>query len=165
MSTLQDSMQAYKKQLEDGPIREAYQGLMKYLMNLRTYFKNTYPDFYISSLYQGYMDMSFFSIYSSSLKTQKLKVAILFIHEPFRFEVWLVGSNKQVQSRYWKKIKESDWYQYPLVPSTKGVDAIIKHVLVENPDFNDFGSLTKQIENETMRFIQDVEGFLSKLNN
>ena len=165
MGTLQEAMQAYRKQLEMGDIKEAYQGLMQYLLDLRIYFKNTYPDYYVSSLYQGFMDMTFFSIYSPSLKNRKLKIAILFLHETFRFEVWLVGFNKQIQSKYWKKIKETNWNQYHVVPTTKGVDAIVEHILVDNPDFSDVDTLSKQIERGTLTFIKDVESFLSTLKN
>lgn len=165
MATLQEAMNEYKKQLEKGTIKEAYQGLIRYVADLRTHFKTTNPDYYVSSLYPGSMDMTFFSIYSQSLKFRGLKIGIIFVHETFRFEVWLVGFNKQMQSKYWNVIKDSGWYQYQIVPTTQGVDAIIEHILVDNPDFNDFGSLTKQIESGTMQFIQDVECFLSTLKN
>jgi hypothetical protein len=83
------------------------------------------------------------------------------VHETFRFEVWLAGYNKQVQSKYWKLFKESNWNQYHLVPTTQGVDSILESVLVDNPDFRDLEALTTQIERETLNFIKDVESFLS----
>ena len=46
--------------------------------------------------------------------------------------------------------------------SIKDADSILEHILVENPDFRDLDRLTKQIERETMKFIKDVESFLSK---
>jgi hypothetical protein len=91
-----------------------------------------------------------------------LKVAIVFIHDTFRFEVWLAGYNKQVQTKYWKLVKESDWNKYHIPLTTKGVDSIIEYILVENPDFSDLDTLTKQIERGTLKFIKDVENFLSK---
>jgi hypothetical protein len=33
---------------------------------------------------------------------------------------------------------------------------------VDNPDFSDLDALTEQIERETLKFIKDVEGFLSE---
>lgn len=69
--------------------------------------------------------------------------------------------NKEVQAKYWKLFKENGWNKYPLVPTPKDVDAIIEHVLIENPDFNDLDRLTKQIEKGTLNFINDVEDFLS----
>ncbi len=163
MKSFHDCVQEYKKQLEKGEIREAYRGLMEYIMALRTHFKNKYPDYFVSgSIYYGYMDMTYFSFFPESLKRRELKVAIVFIHQACRFEAWLAGYNKQVQSKYWKLFKESDWNKYHVVPTTRGVDSIIEYVLVDNPDFNDLETLTKQIETETLKFIKDAESFLSK---
>ena len=163
MESFHEYINEYRKQLEKGAINRAYKGLMEYIMELRTHFKNKYPDYFVSgSIYYGYMDMTYFSFYPKSLKDRNLKVAIVFIHDTFRFEVWLAGYNKQVQTKYWELFKESDWNKYHIVSTTKGVDSIIEHILVDNPDFSDLDSLTKQIERETIKFIRDVESFLSK---
>jgi hypothetical protein len=163
MESFQEYINEYRKQLEKGAIKEAYKGLMEYIMSLRTHFKNKYPDYFVSgSIYYGYMDMTYFSFFPKSLKHRKLKIAIVFIHEAFRFEVWLAGNNKQVQSKYWKLFKESDWNKYHIVSTTKGVDSIVEYILVDNPDFSDLDTLTKQIERATLKFIKDVESFLSK---
>ena len=163
MKSFQEYMNEYRKQVEKGDIKEAYKGLMKYIMDLRTHFKNKYPDYFVSgSIYQGYMDMTYFSFIPESLKSKKLKIAIVFCQETFRFEVWLVGYNKQIQTKYWKLFKESDWDKYHIPSTTKGVDSIIEYILVDNPDFNDLDTLTKQIEKGTLKFIKDIENFLSK---
>jgi hypothetical protein len=62
-------------------------------------------------------------------------------------------------------IKENDWNKYHIVSTTKGVDSIIEYILVDNPDFSDLDSLTKQIETGTLKFIEDVENFLSQHKN
>lgn len=161
MGSFQEYVYEYRKQLEKGAVQKAYKGLMEYIMDLRTYFKNKYPDYFVSgSIYYGYMDMTYFSFFPQSLKDRNLKVAIVFLHEAFRFEAWLAGTNKQVQTEYWKLFKESGWEQYHIVPTTKGADSIIEGILVGNPDFSDLNALTKQIEGETLRFIKDIEGFL-----
>lgn len=163
MASFPEYINEYRKQLEKGAIRAAYQGLMEYIMGLRTYFKNKYPDYFVSgSIYYGYMDMTYFSFFPESIKRRNLKIAIVFIHDAFRFEAWLAGVNKQVQGDYWKLFKDSDWKKYHIVPTTKGVDSIVKHILVGNPDFSDLDTLTKQIESETLKFIEDVESFLSE---
>jgi hypothetical protein len=112
------------------------------------------------SVYYGYMDMTYFSFFPKSLKRQKLKIAIVFLHEAFRFEVWLVGNNRTVQTKYWKLFTESDWNKYHIATPAKGVDAILDHIIIENPDFRELDTLTKQIERGTLKFIQDVENFL-----
>ena len=158
-------MNEYKKQLQNGVIQKAYRGLMECIMDLRTHLQHKYPDYFVSAIYYGYMDMTYFSFTSRTLQERRLKAAIVFIHDAFKFEVWLAGHNKSVQDKYWKLFKESGWDKYRLVPSTKDADSIIEHVLVEDPDFSDLESLTKRIEKESLRFIGDVEGFIYKLDD
>jgi len=162
MRSFHEYINEYRKQIEKGDIKEAYKGLMEYIMDLRLHFKNKYPDYFVSgSIYYGYMDMTYFSFFPKSLKLRKLKIAIVFIHDTFRFEVWLAGYNKQIQTKYWRLIKESDWNKYRIPLTTKDVDYIIEYILVDNPDFSDLDMLTKQIEKGALKFIKDVENFLS----
>ena len=44
----------------------------------------------------------------------------------------------------------------------KGIDSILEHILVDNPDFSDLDALTAQIEHETLAFITEIESFLSE---
>lgn len=162
MESLPEYVKEYRKQLEKGYIQKAYQGLMEYIMDLRTHFKNKYPDYFVSgSIYYGYMDMTYFAFSPESLKKRNLKIAIVFTHDTLRFEVWLAGYNKQVQQKYWGLFKESNWNKYKIVPTTKSVDSIIEYNLVDNPDFSDLDALTKHIEKGTLNFIKDIEDFLS----
>jgi len=162
MEPFYEAIAEYRTQLQKGAVQKAYKGLMEYLMGLRIYFQHKYPDHFVSgSLYYGYMDMTYFAFFSGTLKERGLKVAIVFLHEAFRFEAWLAGSNKQVQREYWKLIKDSGWDKYHLVSTTAGADSILEHVLVENPDFSDLEALTRQVETGTLSFIKDVENLLS----
>lgn len=166
MKSFNEYIIEYRKQIEKGDIKEAYKGLMEYIMNLRSHFSNKYPDYLVSgSIYYGYMDMTYFSFTPESLKSKKLKIAIVFIHDKIRFEVWLAGANKQVQSKYWKFFKESNWNKYRIPSNMKGVDSIVEYDLVDNPDFNDLDTLTKKIEGGTLKFIEDIETFLYKNSN
>ena len=162
MESLQASMITYKHQLQKGDIVRAYRGLMAYMQDLRTHFAKTYPDYFVSgSLYTGYMDMTYFAVSPPALKQRSLKAAIVFVHEPFRFEVWLSGVNRQIQAEWWKVIKTSGWDTYSVVPVISGSDAIVEHVLLQDPDFGDLPALTAEVERGTMHFIRDVEAFLS----
>jgi hypothetical protein len=166
MKPFHEYMDEYRKQMRKGDIAEAYKGLMDYIMNLRRHFQNKYPDYFVSgSIYYGYMDMTYFSFFPKSLKNRKLKIGIVFIHDTCRFEVWLFGYNKQVQAKYWKLFKENDWNTYRIPSTIKGMDSIIEYIVVDNPDFSDLDTLTKQIEKGTLKFIKDVENFLSNHEN
>ena len=163
MESFHEYMTEYNKQLKKGHIKKAYKGLMEYFRDLRSHFKNKYPDYFVSSsIYFGYMDMTYFSFFPKSLKSRKFKIAIVFIHDTFRFEVWLAGVNRDVQVKYCKLIKESGWNEYHIASNPRDVDYIVDHILIDHPDFSDLDNLTKQIEIGTLDFIKDVEGFLSK---
>jgi hypothetical protein len=162
MESMPEYIKEYKKQLGKGVIQRAYQGLMKYIMDLRTHFSKNFPDFAPGNIYHGYMDMTYFPISPKSLKSRKLKIAVVFNYDQFRFEVWLAGYNKQIQQKYRILFQESDWNKYRIPSAIKGVDSIAEYTLAENPDFDDLDGLTKQIEKGTLNFISDIEDFLSK---
>jgi hypothetical protein len=165
MASFQENMLAYKAELEKGSIQQAYKGLMEYMLKLRSHFQNQLPGCEVpGSIYFGYMDMTYFSIIPPALKEHKLKIALVFLHEAFRFEVWLSGYNRQVQARYWKLIREAGWGHYRLVGDPLKADAILEHVLVEKPDFDDLTGLTAQIEGETLSFIANAEVLLSSIS-
>lgn len=162
MESLQNHINEYRKLLEKGSIQKAYRGVMEYISALKAHFHRTSPDLSeAGSLYYGYMDMTYFSLNPATLKKRRLKIAVVYLHEACRFEVWLSGYNKQVQARYWELIKASGWNKYRLVPERKGKDSILEHTLVESPDFDDPDALTRQIEQGTVQFIKDVEAFLA----
>lgn len=162
METFHEQMMEYKKEMEIGVIQSAYRGLMGFIMGLKMHFKNTYPEYTVSGrIYQGYMDMTYFSIIPEALKERKLKIAVVFLHQEFRFETWLSGQNKQVLTRYWELIEQAGWGKYRIVKPDKGSDSILEHSLVEDPDFRNLDDLTQRIETETTTFLQDVVNFIS----
>jgi hypothetical protein len=70
MGSFHEYMCEYKKQLNKGYIQEAYQGLMDFFRDLRSYLKNKHPEYFVSSsIYYGYMDMKYFSFFPKSLKS------------------------------------------------------------------------------------------------
>ena len=161
MDSFHENMDEFKKQIQKGAIVDAYRGLLEYIMKLRTYFSNNYPDYTISSnIYFGYMDMTYFSVIPHIFKEKKLKIAIVFNYETFGFEVWLSAVNKNVLTKYWKLIKEKKWDKYRIVKPGKGIDSILEYNLVNSPDFRNLDALTKQIERGTLNFIKEVENFL-----
>ena len=163
MDSFQQCMQVYKQLLQQGQLQQAYQGLMQYMLDLRNHVKSRHPDFSVSNnLYFGYMDMTYFACFPPLLKARSLKIAVVFIHPTFRFEVWLSAVNKQVQADYWQRIKARGWGKYRLVESIQGADSILEHILVDDPDFSDLPALTARIEAGTLAFIRDIESFLAQ---
>ena len=163
MKPFHEQIMEYKRQMEKGVIQSAYRGLMEFIMGLRMHFKNTYPDYTVSgSIYQGYMDMTYFSIIPKALKERNLKIAVVFLHREFRFEAWLSGQNKHILTKYWEMLEQSGWDKYRIVKPEKGVDSILEHCLVEDPDFRELDDLIQRLETETTTFLQDVVNFISE---
>lgn len=158
MDTFNENMHEYKHQLQKGAIQKAYRGLMEYMLALKAHFAKAYPQYALpGSLYFGYMDMTYFAIVPPSLKQLGLKIALVFVHEPFRFEVWLSGANRDIQAQTWQKLKDSGWIAYPLVADPRKADAVVEHIIAADPDFSDLPGLTALIEREILTFIKDVE--------
>lgn len=89
-------------------------------------------------------------------------MALIFVHDEARFEVWLVGFNKQVQKEYWEVLRQCDYCEHRVPKTTQGVLSIAEHVLTENPDFDDPETLTIQIEGGMLQFIERIEHILSQ---
>lgn len=162
MPSIRKDMEILHGQLRNGAIQRAYRALLSYMMELRTHFRNKYPESSVSAIYQGYMDMTYFAISPPLLKQRDLKIAIVFNYEAFRFEAWLSGRNRKVNRQYWELFKDREWPTYRVVTPATGVDSIVECDLAKDFDLSDRDALTKTIESGTRAFIEDIEAFLSK---
>ncbi len=164
MHTFDESMAEYRKQLQKGQLQTAYQGLMAYFRDLRSHFERAHPHYPPSAnIYYGYMDMTYFALFPESLKARKLKIPIVFVHDTFRFEVWLSGANRRAQSACWELLQEIGWNKYRLAKNPRTEDFVIAHILEEDPDFSDLTRLTGQIDAGTAAFIREIENKFAEL--
>ena len=163
MNTLDEHIKEYQKQLNKGHIQKAYTGIMAFMASVKSYLTDKYPDFSTSSLYFGTMDMTYFAFTPIHLKEKKLKVAIVFLHEACRFEVWLAGSNRKIQSKVINQLSKKNLGEYQLSRVSPGIDSIIESVLVEKPDFDMPDALRYQIEEKTIEFIEEMTLLLNQL--
>ena len=162
MDSMHEDMNELRQHLRSGSIQKAYRALLGYMMDLRKHFQKRHPDYSVSGLYQGYLDMTYFAVVPPSLKRRGLKIAIVFNYGAFRFEAWLAGSNRQVQQKYWELFKDTPWAEYRVVPPAVGVDSIVECDLAEDFDFRDPDTLTSAIEKKAAKFTKDLERFLSR---
>lgn len=156
MDSLNTKIREYTHQLSKGHIQKAYKGLMTFMSSLRAQLESQYPQYTVSALYFGYMDMTYFAFTPPALKDKKLKVALVYIHETGRFEAWLGGSNRKIQAETIELLTGKDIHGYKLSQVSPGVDSIIETILVEQPDFDHSDELKQQIENRLIEFIQDM---------
>ena len=80
-----------------------------------------------------------------------------------KLEIWLSGINKQIQAKYWNILKTKGINAYHLPKTLKGSDSIIEYSLIDKPDFNDPGALTRQIESGTKTFLNDIKELIKDI--
>lgn len=138
-----------------------YHQLIDYMKELRTFFHKEYDThFILGSIYQGNPDFSYFSLTTEELKKQKLKFVIVLNHKMLSFSICLSGQNKSIRKKHWQMFSESDWNKYHVAESIEDSLSIIEHVIVKEPDFKNKRNLTKQIEKESLKFIEEIKMIL-----
>ncbi len=89
MGSFSNSLNEFKDQILKGDIVVTYRGLMEYFGYLKSHFRNNHPGYDVNgNTYFGYLDMTYFPIFTERLKERGLKIALVFVYETFRFEVW-----------------------------------------------------------------------------
>jgi len=151
----------YKEQLAKGEIQAAYNILLKYIMHLKTYCKKTFPENYsFGNISSGRMDFTYFPFFDDYLRKEKLRFGIMLNHCEMRFELWLMGQNAEIQTRYWNLLKQSPWNQHRIdMPKY----SVIEMVLVETPDFDNVAALTAEISTKALCFSEEIIGHLKTL--
>ncbi len=144
---------AYKELLKDGDVQVAYAELVKYIQKLKTAFSKDLGDTYsVGSVFQGYMDYTYFYLSNDFLKDKKLKLGLVFNHNHVRFEAWLLGQTKDIQEKYWQLLKNTKWINVAEMPQY----SIFEVVLVDNPDFDDLDTLTEKIKTKLISVAKDI---------
>lgn len=164
MKDLNHYVDKYKEQLKKGDIQEAYVELVKYVTRLGTTLsKNLSESYSFGSLFQGYMDYTYFYYTNDFLKKRKLKMGLVLNHSKMQFEIWLLGQTIPIQEKYWQYFKTTKWNKDR---TTKPQYSILETVLIDKPNFNDLEKLSNQIEEKlvlvTDEIIKDIK--TSKLN-
>lgn len=160
MKTLNQLIEQYTRELQRGELQTAYRGIAAFLGKLRGLFIKNHPELDVSSVYQGYMDMSYFSVTNEALKKHGLKVAIVYLHEKGSFEVWLSARNRKTAESHASKLSHYISGAEGLFHDAGNPDAIMESVVTSNPDFDDESSLAENIQQGVERFIEMVNGWL-----
>lgn len=150
---INSQISAYKEAFASGEIQKTYQSLVGIVQNLRTEFSKAYEgEFSVANVLHGYIDFTYFYLQNDYLKENKLKLAIVFVHQHARFELWLLGQTKDVQIRYWEKLKGLRWVNSEAMPKY----SIFEISLLASPDFDDSKRLTESIHNAFGSLSQEI---------
>lgn len=158
MKNFSDYIAVYKEQLQKEDIQKAYEGLVKYVMALKTHFSKRLSDeFLFGNISPGYMDFTYFPFFNDFLREQKLRFGIVLNHKKVRFELWLMGQNLEIQKNYWNLLKTSKWNKEQIAMPKYSV---LEVILVENPDFSELDILTSKIEQEAIILVHEIIDYI-----
>ncbi len=160
--SLSAQVREYTARLADGRIQQAYRGILAFMSGLQAGLEARYPDHAVSSLYPGYLDMTYFAVTSPELKARRLKIALVYLHAEGRFEAWLAGANRQVQADLVRQLGGRDLGRYQLSHIQPGVDAIIAAVLDGQPDFDNPAALGERLEAGILAFADDMAALVAR---
>lgn len=156
MCALNDDIREYTELLREGTVPRAYRGILTFMSELLRHMSASHPGHTVSAMYAGFMDMTYFAFTPPELKSRSLKVAVVYLHEENRFEVWLGGGNRKIQAEYIERLSGADIGSYTLSKVSPGVDSIIEKRLVEHPDFDDREALIRRLEKDVIAFVGDM---------
>lgn len=159
MKTLNQLISDYTCHLQQGEIQIAYKGILEFIGKLRADFIKKYPYYDTGSVYQGYMDMSYFSLSTKLLKDKGLKIAIVYLHQKGAFEVWLSARNREISKRY-ESVFFSNISDIILFHDVNNQDAIMECTLISIPNFEDQTALIDIIEQSVQRFVSIITNLL-----
>jgi hypothetical protein len=131
------------------------------MSGLKNYLGSKHPEYATSALYFGYLDMTYFAFTPPELKERNLKIAVVYLHEQNRFEVWLGASNRKVQAEYIELFK-GKIIGYKLSQTGPGVDSIIEMQIVDQPDFEQAEDLRQKVEGKTIEFVNNIISVLTQ---
>ncbi len=160
MKTLNELIEEYTHHLQQGEIQIAYKGILEFLGKLRAEFIKKYLHYDVSSIYQGYMDMSYFSLSTKSLKDKGLKIAIVYLHDKGGFEVWLSARNRDIAKMYASLLNSNISGDVNVFHDPKNPDAIIECILSTKPNFEDQSSLIDIIDEGVEKFVTKISDSL-----
>jgi hypothetical protein len=120
MGSLNDAVREYTAQLGLGHIQKAYRGIMSFFSDLKADLERKYPDYSTGAVYPGYLDMTYFAFTPPSLRSSKLKIAVVYLHEEGRFELWLAGNNRRTQAEVGRLLGQKGTGRYNALRAAPG---------------------------------------------
>ncbi len=156
MKSLNQLISDYTCQLRQGELQIAYKGILEFVGRLRAEFVRKYPHYDVSSIYQGYMDMSYFSLSTKSWKDKGLKIAIVYLHEKGDFEVWLSARNRDIAKNYAALLNIDLFGDANVFHDENNPDAIVEYSLVKKPDFENPSLLIDMIDQGVKKFVEVI---------
>lgn len=138
----------YKHLMDTTNIQVCYQEIIKLIKYIHLNLKKEMPTYdFTNKIIENRMDFSYFQITNQSLKTNGLKIQVIFIHKTCTFEVWMSGYNRSIQSNYFNIIKNIQ-LPFKICNNPISNDYITKISITKNIITNDIESIISEIKEQ-----------------
>ena len=158
MKSLNQLISNYTDLLKRGELQAAYKGILEFFGKLRGDLIKKYPQYDVSSIYQGYMDMSYFALSTKLFKDKGIKIAIVYLHDKGVFEVWLSARNREISKGIEPLVRGIVLDGLTVFHDETNLDAVIECTLSSAPDFDNQTELIHVIEQGVEKFVDTVQG-------
>ena len=148
-------IEEYKNIIQTTNLQRAYQEQIKFFRYLRNCLQKEMVDLkFTGNIVENNMDYSYFQITNFNLKQEGLKIVFVFLHQQFKYQIWLSGVNRQEQ------LKKINMYQkstnYNLTSNPIKTDYIIRKDVETKFDYNNLEKLINDLKEEIYSFINDI---------
>lgn len=142
--SINEQIQIYKNSVNNNSLSSTYKFLMDFMNQLQREFDKRIENiFIVKKVLNGYLNYTYFYFENDFFKKRNLKLAIVLNHQKMCFEIWLIGTTKKVQKKYWAKFKNTKWNKEEIMPQWY----VISIELLSNPNFEELNKLTDSIVN------------------
>lgn len=150
----------YKELVQNTRLIVCYQEFIRLFHWVRIELEKRMPDYkFQGSITENNMDFSYFQFTSPKLKEKGLKIAVVFVHCDFQFQVWVSGFNRRYQAHYYEVWKGRP-LPFALTSRPAQTEYILCAPLKELSDLSDGVALLGQIQNLAENLLQFVEANL-----
>ncbi|MGE4455032.1 MAG: class I SAM-dependent methyltransferase [Sphaerochaeta sp.] len=158
--TSQSLIDQYTRVVSQQHIDEAYRMILTFLHSLQQRLATKYPEGKVSTIYQGYLAMSYVAVITPQLQAHNLKLALVYIHAKGCFQAWLSAKNRTVQREYHQYFRSRLLPSCSLVEQGPGVDAILQWNLLDAPNFDDQETMVYSLLEATDLILQEIHAAL-----
>ncbi len=164
MSDFSKRVERYTEVLEDKSLAETYQEIIEYMRSLRQDFINNEKSCKTGGLYEGLMDMTYFSITTDVLLKKRLKLAVVFVHGKGSLELWISGRNREALKKYRSHFPVDSGFSFPAFHEEDNVDALLEFILAERKELPEKEDAFQVIQPVVKEILEQMETLLSSMD-
>ena len=149
-------IEEYQDYIANSKIQATYEYLIQFIAKIQLVF-NHETNYQTTNISPGYMDYTYFSFFTPTMREKKLRFCLVLNHETIQFELWLMGLNAEIQEQYWNQ-----FYSYKTKKSHKNMTklSIYEVVIDDKPNFENPEKLIKTIVETATEKATEIEAIL-----